>query len=78
MTLNPEERKQKLGRFAATTLRERTGRSLGHIYEVLAGRRRDRTVEVAAARMLSLTVEEAFPPFPAHRLDPRARRKAIA
>lgn len=63
MTLTHTERKEKLGHGAATRIAEKTGRSIGHVAQVLRGERHDRKVEVVAARTLQMKVEDAFPEY---------------
>lgn len=61
MTLSRDEIKKRLGHGSVTRIARQTGRTIGHVSQVLAGLRRDRKVEVAAARKLGIRVDEAFP-----------------
>ncbi len=64
MALTRHERKEQLGHGAVAEIARRTGRSEGHVSQVLNCEktgRRDRKVEVAAARMLNKPVDEVFP-----------------
>lgn len=50
--LTPEEVKKRLGYGALTELRKATGRSLGHISHVVAGRRKDLVLARVIAKKL--------------------------
>lgn len=63
MTLTQTERKEKLGHGAATRIATKTGRTIGHVAQVLRGERHDRKVEAAAARTLQMKIEDAFPEY---------------
>lgn len=62
MALSKYERKEKLGHGAVKEIAAATGRSEGHVSQVINGKRRDRVVEVAAARRLQMSVDEVFEP----------------
>lgn len=62
MALTKWERKERLGFGAVQAIATATGRSKGHVSQVINGKRRDRVVEVAAARRLQLPVDEVFAP----------------
>ena len=71
MALNRHERKDLLGYGAATELARRTGRTLGHVSQVLnceRTKRRDAKVENAAARMAGMKRFDLFPPLAADRV----------
>ncbi len=61
VTLDKYEIKKRLGHGAVTRIAKQTGRTIGHVSQVLSGDRRDRKVEVAASRKLGLRVDEVFP-----------------
>jgi hypothetical protein len=63
MSLTRVERKERLGRGAAKEIAARVGKSRSHVHRVLAGERRDRKTEVAAARMARTSVPYLFPEF---------------
>ena len=60
MALSNDEIKKRLGYGAVTEIAKRTSRTKGHVSQVINGKRRDRKVEVAAARKLGMKVEEVF------------------
>lgn len=65
MLLEPHEIKRRLGFGCVTALADQTNRNKGHVSHVLNRKRRDRKVEVAAARKLRMRVDELFPPVAA-------------
>jgi hypothetical protein len=62
MALTKWERKERLGHGAVKEIAQATQRSEGHVSQVINGKRRDRVVEVAAARRLQMPVDEVFEP----------------
>lgn len=64
MAMQPGERKAALRHGAVTEIARQTGRTLGHVSQVIHGKRRDRKVEVAAARKIGRPVHEVFDPAP--------------
>ena len=62
MALTPAERKAALGHGGMAKLARRTRRTLGHVSQVIHGKRRDAKVERVAAAMLSRPIEEVFAP----------------
>ena len=63
MALSKYDRKERLGYGAAKQIAVATGRSEGHVSQVLSGKRSDRKVEVAVARRLQMPVAEVFPEY---------------
>lgn len=63
MALTKWERKERLGHGAVKDIATATARSEGHVSQVINGKRRDRVVEVAAARRLQMPVDEVFAPL---------------
>ena len=62
MALTPDEIKDRLGWGGVTRLAKATGTTKGHVSQVINRLRRDRKVEVAAARRIRVRVDEVFPP----------------
>ena len=62
MGMSRWERKAALPYGAAKQIAERLGVAEPHVSQVLHGKRRDRRVEVAIARMIGKPVDEVFPP----------------
>lgn len=63
MAMSRWERKAALRHGAMKEVAKRTGRTLGHVSEVVRGNRRDRKVEVAIARAVGKPVDEVFEPL---------------
>lgn len=62
MAMTRWERKAALGHGAVKEIADALGLSRPHVSQVLNGHRRDRKVEVAAARKLGKPVDEVFEP----------------
>ena len=62
MALTRWEIKAALGHGGAKEIARRVGKSAPQVSEVIAGRRRDRAVEVAIARKIGKPVAEVFEP----------------
>jgi hypothetical protein len=59
--LEGHEIKKRLGHGCVSRIAAQTGRTIGHVSQVINGLRRDRKVEVATARKLRMKVDEVFP-----------------
>lgn len=65
MAMTRWERKAALRHGAVTEIARRVGVTKQHVSHVLNDKRRDRKVEVAAARMIGRPVDDVFEPVPA-------------